>query len=396
MTLKELAHAAHHALRAQTGCDLKRGHIYELLAAALGHQSWAAFDADSLLADVGVGTTPEGALPRVFGRARQLDYAQPVADALARALVELTAQQQLGVIRWGDLEMLLRPPRAEEESVEDEEEDDDDWDAEPSPATSAAAGLTQERLLASPLLLDSLARVAARDPRAHHALAALHRCGKPNPYLYEESLKGRVLTTLEQRWADDYLRVLPRYERYEQHLKAAAEGGVRAAALEYGLTFERPEFIALAERLEGEVDAMQMARSATTAQARSLWLRKAAEAGSWRALEELAHQGDHWAEERVAVRADAYWLRSAAERALTQDDASRAWMWQYVALARGDDLTRSTLAARHAEGEHANQFYDSDFGGPLYVDGDEGLELPELSRAEHKAAKVKAREVLRQ
>lgn len=113
-------------------------------------------------------------------------------------------------------------------------------------------------------------------------------------------------------------------------------------------------------------------------------------------MEELARQGDCWAEERVAVRADAYWLRSAAERALAQDDAFRAWMWQYVALARGDDLTRSTLAARHAEGGRADQFYDSDFGGPLYVDGDEGLSLPALSRVEHRAARDKAREILRQ
>lgn len=138
-----------------------------------------------------------------------------------------------------------------------------------------------------------------------------------------------------------------------------------------------------------------MARVATTPQARSLWLRKAAEAGSWPALKELADQGDAWAEERVAARADAYWLRSAAERALEGNDPLRAWTWQYVALARDADLTRSTLAARHSEGARTGEFYDSDFGGPLYVDGDEGLVLPELSRAEHKAAKAKARDILR-
>ena len=59
MTLKELAHAAHHALQAQSGCDVSRSHIYELLAAALGHRSWAAFDAASLLTDAGVSTIPK-------------------------------------------------------------------------------------------------------------------------------------------------------------------------------------------------------------------------------------------------------------------------------------------------------------------------------------------------
>ncbi|SDC46196.1 hypothetical protein SAMN05444679_103130 [Variovorax sp. CF079] len=391
MTLKELAHAAHRYLQAQAGCDLRRSHVYELLAAALGYNSWAAFHSDSLLADAGVGAIPEGALPRIFGRARQLEYAQPAAVLMARALVEQANQWQLGAVRWRDLDLLLRPTRVGK-GVED---DDDDWGTEPGPPVIATTFLTQERLLTSPLLLDSLARATAHEARAHHVLAALHRCAKPNPYLYEESRKGRVLTTSEQRWVDEYLRLEPRYRSYEQHLKAAAEGGVRAAALEYGLVFERPEFITLAERLEGDVDAFQMARSATTPQARSLWLRKAAEAGSWPALEQLADEGDSWAEERVAVRADAYWLRSAAQRALGYDDVFRAWTWQYVALARGDDLTRSTLAARHAEGAHAGQFYDSDFGGPLYVDGNEGLVLPELSRAEHKAAKAKARDILR-
>ena len=55
------------------------------------------------------------------------------------------------------------------------------------------------------------------------------------------------------------------------------------------------------------------------------------------------------------------------------------------------DLTRSTMAAYHDGGERNGQFYDSDFGGPLYADGDEGLELPELSRASHREAKVKAK-----
>ena len=392
MNLKAFAHAAHQSLQTRAGCDLRHSHVYELLAAALGHQSWASFDSDALLADAGVGAMPDGALPRVFGRARQLGYAQPSAEAMAHALAELAIQRQLCAVRWRDLTSLLRLPQVRKEM---DDEDDDDWTDEPAPAAGIPAGFTQERLLASPLLLDSLARATAKETQAHHVLAALHRCAKPNPYLYEESLKGRVLTAAEQRWVDDYLRLEPRYRNYERHLRAAAESGVRPAALEYGTVFERPEFIALAERLQGDVDALQMAHAATTPQARNLWLRKAAEEGSWPALQELADQGDAWAEEQVSARADAYWLRSAAERALEDNDPLRAWTWQYVALARDADLTRSTLAARHSEGSHAGEFYDSDFGGPLYVDGDEGLELPEVSRAEHKAAKAKARDILR-
>lgn len=66
------------------------------------------------------------------------------------------------------------------------------------------------------------------------------------------------------------------------------------------------------------------------------------------------------------------WLRDAAARALSANDPVRAWALQYVALVRDEDLTSSTLAARHDGGSNNGEFYDSDFGGPLYVDGDEG------------------------
>ena len=71
----------------------------------------------------------------------------------------------------------------------------------------------------------------------------------------------------------------------------------------------------------------------------------------------------------------------------------RAWTWQYLALEHGVDLTRSTMAAYHDGGQQDGQFYDSDFGGPMYVDGDDGLVLPVLSRAEHQTAKTEAKRI---
>ena len=199
-----------------------------------------------------------------------------------------------------------------------------------------------------------------------------------------------MFTAVERGWVDDYLRLEPQYQKYEAHLKAAALGGIRAAALEYGTAFENQEFIALAERLSGDVDATKMARVAATPEARANWLRKAAEDGSRSALEALAQQGDTWAEERVAEWGDIHWLRSAAARALEKGDGLLAWTWQYLALKRGSDLTRSTMAAYHDGGQQDRQFYDSDFGGPMYVNGDEGLVLPKLRRTLHHVAKAKA------
>ena len=136
-----------------------------------------------------------------------------------------------------------------------------------------------------------------------------------------------------------------------------------------------------------------MAHAANTPEARARWLRLAAEQGSQAALDELAAAGDTWAVERLAERGDRYWLRCAAEHAIEDGDALRAWTWQYVARKHGVDLTRSTLAARHDGGEQDGDFYDSDFGGPMHVSGDEGLELPDLSPADHRTAKAKAVEI---
>ena len=61
MTLKELAHAAQQTLQTRAGCDVKRSHVHELLAAAFGYQSWAAFLSEPVLVDGRVGDAPQGA-----------------------------------------------------------------------------------------------------------------------------------------------------------------------------------------------------------------------------------------------------------------------------------------------------------------------------------------------
>lgn len=401
MTLKELAHLAQQTLQTRAGCPVKRSHVHELLAAAFGHGSWAAFLSESVLADAGVGSAPTGGLPGLVGRAVQLGYPQPAATTLATTVLAFVAEHGLAAVPWADLRAALLPAPSIDDSGDldaDDEDDSDDWDDEPDAEVPAeapvASGPARSQLLASPLLRSSLEQAAAApNPQAHHLLASLLRCGRPNPYLYEESLKGRALTAIERGWVEDYLRLEPQYRKYEAHLKAAALGGVRAAALEYGKAFEAPAFIAMADRMTGEVDALAMARVAPSEASRERWLRTAAQQGSRSALETLAANGDAWAEDQVAAWADGHWLRAAAERAIDAGDALRAWTWQYLALERGADLTRSTMAAYHDGGERDGQFYDSDFGGPLHAAGDEGLQLPELDGPSHRAAKAKAREL---
>ncbi len=397
MTLKELAHLAQQTLQDRAGCPVKSSHVHELLAAAFGHRSWAAFLSESVLADAGVGSAPTGGLPELIGRAVQLGYPQQAAATVATSLQTLIAEHRLSAVSWVDLRAALIPAATvddRDEFDDDHDDDDEGWDDEPPTAAPSAAGHAREQLIGSPMLLSGIEQVAGpTNPQAHFLLAALFRCSRPNPYLYEESVKGRVLTTIERGWVDDYLRLEPQYRKYEAHLKAAALGGFRAAALEYGKAFEAPEFIAMADRMNGDVDALEMARLAPSEESRARWFRTAAEQGSRTALEALAAEGDVWAEDQVAEWADAHWLRDAAERAIESGDAKRAWTWQYLALEHGVDLTRSTMAAYHDGGERNGRFYDSDFGGPAYVDGDEGLVLPDLDRSSHRVAKAKAKAI---
>lgn len=51
------------------------------------------------------------------------------------------------------------------------------------------------------------------------------------------------------------------------------------------------------------------------------------------------------------------------------------------------------MAAYHDGGQQDGQFYDSDFGGPMYVNGDAGVVLPVLGPAGHRDAEAKAREL---
>ena len=157
--------------------------------------------------------------------------------------------------------------------------------------------------------------------------------------------------------------------------------------------FESQEFFELAERLSGGVDAERMAQIATTPEAQPAWLRQAAEQGSQSALRRLAGAGARWAQERLAEQGDLGALRMVATGALDEGDALRAWTGQYLALRHGMDLTKSTMNSYHDGGMRDGEFYDSDFGGPLYVAGDEALPLPAMSPMEHREARVLAQAI---
>ncbi len=398
MTLRELAHSAQQHLQNVGGLPVKRSHVHELLAAAFGNSSWAAFRSESLLADAGVGDALASKSPQLIGRAVQLGYGQAASVLLADAVVAFAMARQVSCIRWMDVRdaLAVAPVLADENRLDDEDEnwDGEDEDANEMLRPALVSGFDSQRLLSSPLLLDCLEQMAeGAAGEVHQVLATMYRCKRPNPYLHEESLKGRSLTRIEQGWVDEYLLAEPRFRKYEAHLKAAALGGVRPAAVEYAAIFDSPEFFALAERMAGDVDADRMAQIAATPDARAAWLRPAAEGGSESALRQLARGGDAWAQARLAEQGDIGALRDVAERAVEHGDLMKAWTWQHLALLRGVDLTVSTMRAYHDGGPQQGEFYDSDFGGAMYADGDEGLRLLPLALEEDQRARSLAREI---
>lgn len=146
--------------------------------------------------------------------------------------------------------------------------------------------------------------------------------------------------------------------------------------------------------MPGEIDWLALAETAPTADEQDHWLRQAAADGDEAALEELADRGDGSAAEQLAVRGDKHRLREVAESAIRHGDVVAAWKWYFVALSQGLDLTLSTMRAFHDGGVNDGEFYDSDFGGPLYVGGDEGLDLPKISDEQKVIAQAMAEQLL--
>lgn len=384
MTVKNLAHSAHHQLQTACGIPVARSHVHELLAAAFGYGSWAAFRTDCVLSDRGVGDLAPENGPALAGRALQLNIPQHACSIAASTVHAILLERRIGALRWESIETLARPlvgstsqgrPDEWVDGVGDE--DDLGFEDEPAPAPAPSPLAT---FACSPLLLDDLAS-RQLSPSRHYQIACAFRCQKPNSYLYEESMRGRVLNKLERSWADQYLLEAPKYRAYEHHLRLAALGGVRQAAAEYASAFEDTSFYERAEGLEGEIDPRRMAELATTEERRHKWLRTAAEQGSRQALDDLAYAGDAWALEQLGREGDVDALRTLAEEAVAKGEALRAWAYQSFAATLGVDLTQSDYHAYHSEGEHAGEFYDSDFGGPMHVDGSPAVELPALDAA---------------
>ncbi|MFY9260148.1 MAG: hypothetical protein WAO71_06500 [Gallionella sp.] len=325
MTIKAFAYSAQQHLRNCTGNSIKHSHIYELLAALFGFKSFAAFTSDAFFADKYIGADESAVTAKLIGRLVQLKYPQAISMAIAQCLADYAQEKSLSFIRKDDLSAML----TSQKYLEERDDEFEDWEEE---NTSITMNEQIDSLFSSALLIEELEQAAEKgDANAHFMLAQFHSCEEPsNNYLYEESLKGRVLTHHEQIWVAEYIEKKAYFKlhfgQYEYHLRQAAQGGIRQAATELAGLLNDPKFFSMAEQGTGSVNAKQMLR--------------------------LAHILGN-------IGSQLYWLRITLEEDGSLDEA------EAEILNEEDNIT--TMHAYHDGGSHDGELYDDDVGGSLYV-----------------------------
>lgn len=320
----------------------------------------------------------------LVGRAVQLGYSQPNTEAITKCLVEQAHTNKVSFISLSDLIEILR----HDPLIEDEDEDwEDDLEGNDDLEFPSKISIKNQKnhLMTSELLKESLEQSAlSGNALAHFALAEVSRCRRPSHYLFDEARKGRILNQTEQGWVDGYENKLAQFNKFKDHLRQAALGGIYEAACEYVSSFSDEHQLDMNEVGESAIQAQIISKHAHP-QREMEALREAAENGSLKAMKSLANKGDLWAIEKMAETGDIDAIWDLAQMEM-QFDLVKAWSWIYVAQKLGTDFTESDMRAYHDGDEHDGQDYDDDFGGSMYVAGDEGMDLTPLEpKQDHQA-----------
>jgi hypothetical protein len=369
MTIKALAYSAQQHIQASTGGSFKRAHIYELLAASFGFNSYAALGADAVFTEQSLSSrraSSYGSLVR--NRCIEIGYQPDVANAVSIALPAYLSERQIGVIRISDLVAHLRYEAGHQDDYSDDDEEPEDRD------DTLDDQWVDSVALESPILLDGLEDAACKgNALAHYALALIHAPEEGeerkvgSDYWHSQAQQGRLLTGVEKEWADDYVTNLARSEKNAHHLREAARLGQQDALLELADRFEDPAFFEQASphsNANPTVVAEIAQRLGRHGDAKK-WLTIAAEAGDTEAMRQLIEEYD-------------------------QRDLVRCWTWVYLAKLMDVDLTMDEHYAIDEDGSP----YDDDVGGTVYVGGRDGVVIDPLSAEQDATARDAAQKLL--
>lgn len=358
MSIKQLCFDAHTQLRDQHGITVRRTHLYELLAALLGFNSHAALAADAVIGQVHQAWKfTSNNLARLSKRCLALGYPTAEKQRIVEAITTLAETHRLVAV---DVKYLVKRVAGDADrwDGDDEEMPDDARIDHASPWQDA-----RDLDLDSPLLIDALAQLAAKDHAdAHYALALLLQCEAPEDrdgHWYRQQLAGCQLDGPEKEWADAYAAALVRFEQYRQHLAAATRLGRSDAALEWA-------------ELTGEEADFRHARSLAAPEDASRLLDLADRFGVTATVVPLLRQ--------AALAGDVEAMRRLAED--FEPDPVEAWTWVHLADLCGTDLTR--MEAVYEDGSPA----DNDIPGNIFAVG--GIDVPEITAEQHTVARREA------
>lgn len=359
MSIKQLCFDAHAQLRDQYGISARRTHLYELLAALLGFNSHAALTADAVIGQLQQAQKfNSDKLVRLSKRSLDLDYPPEESKRIVEVVAAMAENHRLGAINVRHLVRLLAGNTGRWD-IDDEEMLDDDmgyghaspWHEDPEPDFD------------SPLLIDALEQLAAKDHAdAHYALALLLHCEAPEDrdgHWYRQQLEGRQLDGPEKEWAAEYAADLVQFDKYRQHLAAAARLGRSDAALEWA-------------ELTGEESDFRHAQALATPDHATRLLDLADQLGTSATVVPLLRE--------AALSGDVDAMRRLAED--FEPDPVEAWTWVHLADLCGTDLTR--MEAIYEDGSPA----DDDLPGNIFAVG--GIDVPDISVEQHALSRREA------
>ncbi|MBN8211316.1 MAG: hypothetical protein J0M09_00160 [Xanthomonadales bacterium] len=346
MTVKEQTYQLHVLLKA-LGChDLGRSQVHELLAAAMGYNTYAGFQHEATWCTVPYAATAlEPNVDRIRDRCAELGVPSSQVAQIVEAVSDFLRNAAYAPVSF---EQLLAT-----------EEDDEEA---PHSASWVATHLMQsvpwgspELLERDPVLLEGLEAAARRGmATAHLALAVLLESHAMQWGDEADRLKRQV--SREGTWTSPYLSLADAQaglfgmeKKHRHHLLAAARGGDLRALFETAERYGDPGVLALQPTEEMDPITMaDIARDHGDQEKQRYWLRIAAAEGDVGAMRELIEY-------------------------LGESD-EQAWVWMHLSRLLGQDLSADRYVAINEDGSE----YDDDLGGPAYVGGEDGIELDPL------------------
>lgn len=354
MSLKAFAFSVKHHLQPVIGVPIAHSHVYELLAAAFGFCSSAALNSDHVLAVTanGSGRTVDPVL--LQRRLAELGYGE-FAIQMGTSLATYIKEGELACYSLGSVVSILQEDPFELLDVE------------------TAAELQ--------VLIDGLSKLAEKgSSAAHFALGLIYRSeltdddhqpGMGGEYWLERLQAGEALAGVQLEWAIAAQELQQRRALSCSHLMRAATLGHDGAVLELAEMGEDPRWLEQVWNLDSVDDPLRLA--------------------------ELAYEHGRDDDARrwyyvAAAQGDTEAMRMLVEE-LEPDNSFQGWVWIYLSAELGDDIRQSSMRAYHDGGAYAGEMYDDDIGGPLYVDGDEGVDIAALDAASDTRARLLAKEL---